>query len=238
MTLHLLLRLEAPLMAFGTVAVDAYRPTDVWPGASLLTGLIGNALGLRRTEPDRLADIQTRLAFACRLDRAGEELRDFHTAQLGAGDRAWTTRGQPEGRAGGANTYDSPHIRYVDYRADASVGVALRLETSAAGITTEEARDALAAPARPLFVGRKACPPAAPILRGETDAPHALAALSALPPSNEGSAPRVLVGDPLVPADSLRDERAVRMADQRRWRSGFHAGQADRKEGVWRGDAT
>ena len=41
----LILRLRGPLMAFGDVAVDEIRPTDLLPGLSEMTGLIANALG-------------------------------------------------------------------------------------------------------------------------------------------------------------------------------------------------
>ena len=41
------------------------------------------------------------------------------------------TRGAPEGRAGGAGTYESPHIRERDYIADALVTVALTLREAA-----------------------------------------------------------------------------------------------------------
>ena len=45
---HILIRLEAPLMAFGREMVDARGQIREFPGASMLTGLIANALGFRR----------------------------------------------------------------------------------------------------------------------------------------------------------------------------------------------
>ena len=100
----LLLRLEGPLLAFGGEVVDARGVIVDFPGRSMLTGLFANALGWHRTERDRHARLQERLLFAARIDRQGTHLTDFQTAQLGAGDKGWTTRGRPEGRTGGANT--------------------------------------------------------------------------------------------------------------------------------------
>jgi CRISPR-associated Cas5-like protein len=42
----LLLRLEAPLMSFGGVAIDYRGVTRTFPGCAMLTGLITNALGM------------------------------------------------------------------------------------------------------------------------------------------------------------------------------------------------
>ena len=47
---YLMLRLEGPLMAFGDVMVDAIGPIRDTPAASTLTGLLANALGVRREE--------------------------------------------------------------------------------------------------------------------------------------------------------------------------------------------
>ena len=101
----LMLRLEGPLMAFGDVMVDAIGPIRDAPAASALTGLLANALGVRREEPARLQRLQERLVFGSRIDRPGERFTEFQTAKLEASDKGWTTRGRPEGRAGGAATY-------------------------------------------------------------------------------------------------------------------------------------
>ena len=167
MKMHLILRLEAPLMAFGGETIDNLGVIRRFPSASMLTGLLANALGWRRVERQRHQDLQERLVFAARIDRepaGGGRLTDFQTAKLGAADRGWTTRGRPEGRAGGANTYLAPHLRYRDYHADMRVTVALRLEPADLSPTLEDLAVALRQPARPLFLGRKPCLPSAPLL--------------------------------------------------------------------------
>ena len=163
---HLALRLEAPLMAFGGETIDNYGVIRRFPSASMLTGLLANALGWRRIEAGRHQRLQDRLVFAARIDRepaGGTRLTDFQTAQLGASDRGWTTRGQPEGRAGGANTYAAPHLRYRDYFADMRVTMALRLEPAEESPKLEELASALEEPSRPLFIGRKPCLPSSPL---------------------------------------------------------------------------
>ena len=144
---HLILNLESPLMAFGGETIDNLGVIRWFPAASMLTGLFANALGWRRTDREQHQRLQDRLIFAARIDRepaGGVRMTDFQTAQLGAKDQGWTTRGQPEGRAGGPNTYDAPHLRYRDYFADMRVTVALRLQPAGDEPTLDHLADALA----------------------------------------------------------------------------------------------
>lgn len=62
----LLLRLEAPMMSFGDVSVDERGPTQAFPAKSMLTGLLGNALGYDHREAVKLESIQNRLNYAVR----------------------------------------------------------------------------------------------------------------------------------------------------------------------------
>ena len=50
MARHLILNLESPLMAFGGETIDNYGVIRPFPAASMLTGLLANALGWRRVE--------------------------------------------------------------------------------------------------------------------------------------------------------------------------------------------
>jgi CRISPR system Cascade subunit CasD len=154
------LRLEGPLIAFGGETVDARGVIADFPARSFLRGLFANALGWRRSDRDFLSRLQERLAFAARIDREGERLTDFQTAAIGAGDKGWTTLGGPEGRAGGPNTYHSPHIRRRDFNADAAVTVAVTLEPASETPVLEALAEALILPARPLFLaGSLVSPP-------------------------------------------------------------------------------
>ena len=221
------LRLDAPLMSFGGVMVDAYGVVDPWPSASLLAGLFGNALGYDRTEADRLQRLQDRLTHACAELRAGEKLTDFQTAKLEQGDQGWTTRGAPEGRAGGAGTYLGPHLRWRDHWADRVVLVVARLHPAEEPPDLEALAAALRRPARPLFIGRKACLPSAPLFDGFVEAQDTYTALRlCLPPGAVG----VVAAWPEV--DGARPpDRGLRMTDRRDWRSGVHAGWSEWREG-------
>lgn len=219
MTLHLLLVLEAPLLAFGGEAVDARGVIEDFPGASMLTGLLANALGWQRSDRDALVRLQARLHYAARIDRDGTRMTDFQTAQLGRTDQGWTTRGVPEGRAGGVATYIGPHLRQRDYDADKRVVVALRLEPADETPTLADLATALDEPARPLFLGRKPCLPTGRIGAGVVDADGLLAALAHMP-QPEGTA-RVLL--PASEPSEQGDHRRP-WSDARDWRSGVHGG--------------
>jgi CRISPR system Cascade subunit CasD len=221
MARHLLLRLEGPLMAFGGETIDNLGVIRDFPAQSMLTGLIANALGWRREDSAAHDRLQARLVFGARLDRAGSRFTDFQTAELGRDDRGWTTSGQPEGRAGGEGTYKGQHLRYRDYHADAAVLVALRLEPTDEAPTLATVADAVQRPARPLFLGRKPCLPAAPLFAGWIDAPDVLTALRDAAPLAANARPRVLwpAGEGELPGS-----RRVDLCDERNWTSGVHGG--------------
>ena len=213
----LLLVLEGPLLAFGAEIVDARGVIGDFPGASMLTGLLANALGWRREERDRLERLQARLTFGVRIDRLGERLTDFQTAQLGKDDQGWTTHGVPEGRAGGSGTYRSPHIRRRDYDADKRVTVALLLDPAEEVPTLDDLALALRTPARPLFLGRKTCLPERPILEGFVLADNLAAAL---PPLQTATTLLLPDGEAPQPHDEPR-----LLSDFRNWHAGVHGGQ-------------
>ena len=219
-------------MAFGDEIVDNLGRVRFYPGASNLTGLLANALGWTRAMREAHARLQERLAFAVRLDRPGHRIGDFQTARLGAGDRGWTTRGTYEGRAGGAATYESPHIRYRDIVADAALTVALALAPAEEAPTLADLEAALDAPARPLFLGRKPCLPSRPLLSGDAarrfvEAPDPFAALLAAADDGIENHDEHVEG-PLVVGPAFAEAPAAFardfVADLRNWTSGVHGG--------------
>ncbi len=226
---HLIINLESPLMAFGGEAIDNYGVTRRFPAASMLTGLLANALGWRRVHRQRHQQLQDRLVFAARIDRepsGGGTLTDFQTAQLNARDRGWTTRGRPESRAGGPATYLSPHLRYRDYLADGRVTVALRLEPEQERPTLDDIARALQEPARPLFIGRKPCLPSTPLFAGCREANSALQALKITPLEHgpDSSKSVKLLWPRGEGAEGIDPIRSYMLTDQRNWISGLHGG--------------
>ena len=215
----LVLRLDAPLASFGGTAIDARGVTRDFPAASAITGLLANALGYERHEAARIGRLQERLIFAARREAEPTlgRMTDFQTAKLGANDRGWTTRGRIEERAGGAATYDSPHIRQRDYHADMRMTVVLHLSPADEAPDLDDIAGALDRPARPLFIGRKGCLPAGYLL-----APDAARWV-------EADSPR----DALIAVGGTDGQRALwpagagegqEITDARNWRSGLHGG--------------
>jgi CRISPR system Cascade subunit CasD len=161
---HLLLRLEGPLQAWGDVALDPRRPTLPFPSRSALAGLLANALGWRYRDAEQITALQDALRYAVREDRQPQMLVDYQTADLDdpRKDPGWTSWGK-EDRGSGTQ------ILWKHYLADGCFRVTLTL-TGASPITLPELSElatALRQPARPLFLGRKSCPPACPLLEQE-----------------------------------------------------------------------
>jgi CRISPR system Cascade subunit CasD len=250
----LLLRLEAPLMAFGGVAIDQHGSTRRLPGLSTIAGLLANALGYRHGEAARLDRLQARLRFAAMLLREGEALRDYQTVDLGQRhlvDTGWTTHGRREDRAGAASTARGTHIRLRDYRADALVLVALRLDPADEAPTLDDVRAAIDAPARPLFIGRKACLPAQPLCLPGGSVIEAVRLVDALRlgaariratapdagwlaewPEEEG--PVDAPAPAGSPAASLPDLDVERLFDRRDWANQIHTGERRVRAGLLR----
>ena len=230
----LILRLEAPLLAFGGVAIDQIGVTRDFPAASMLTGLLANALGWRRTEWEKHQDLQDRLIFASRWEREGVPtvLTDVQNAQLTKNDRGWTTWGGPEGRDG--DSYNAPHRRYRDYHPDACVIVALRLEQAGTGLSLDHIADALDRPARPLFIGRKPCLPSTPLRQKDfITALTAYEALQKFPRQHDRSGrSRGLWPFGEGPSAGAEVHRIIDLPDLRNWRTGLHGGARKIVEGI------
>lgn len=162
----LILRFDAPMISFGSVIVDQHGFTDFFPGVSMLTGMIGNALGWRHSDFEQLQSLQSRIDFAARWDVRPNPVIDYHTVDLGSSKMrkpGWTTRGETEHRAGGSGAKYGTHQRYRHYLVDGLMTIALGL-ASEGDPDLDEIRASFDRPARPLFFGRKTCLPARPIL--------------------------------------------------------------------------
>ena len=231
---HLLLDLDAPLMSFGGDMVDAYGVVRDFPAKSMVAGLLANALGWERYEADAHARLQERLTMGAARAGQGRRVRDFQTAKLEKADMGWTTRGRREERAGGVDTYKSPHIRYRDADADARVLIALRLDDADQTPTLDDVAGALDRPERPLFLGRKPFLPSRPVRLGFVEADTIHAALTAGlgllrdPPGGPRDVPAQWpLGEGLV--GNAREEE---LTDERHWPAGVHAGLRRVAEGV------
>ena len=138
----LLLRLAAPLQAWGADSKFETRKTGREPTKSGVIGLLAAALGLRRDETESLARL-ARLQFGVRVEREGRLLVDFHMARNEEKDRSYVT--------------------YRHYLEDAVFLVGLSGEDTE---LLQELEQALARPAYPLYLGRRSCPPTLPLCLG------------------------------------------------------------------------
>lgn len=172
----LILRLDGPLQAWGDVAVDSWRPTRSFPSLSALTGLIASALGWTYRNGALTTQLQSHLRYAVLEERTPRVVEDFQTADLARiGVAGWTRWGLE--RRGGANATGTQPQR-KQYLADGSFIVALSVDDGAP-VSLDAVEAALNEPARPLFLGRKGCPPASRMLVGRVTAETGYDALAA-----------------------------------------------------------
>jgi CRISPR system Cascade subunit CasD len=150
-----LLRLEGPLQAWGVTSRFVVRDTADVPTKSGVIGLICAALGLRRGDANGRLKELTGLRMGVRIDRPGELFADFHTAGAGIGMMA--AKGEIK-FIPGTKVYE-PVLMRKEYLADAAFLVALQGDPG----TVKAVADALQNPVWPPFLGRKSCPPSAPV---------------------------------------------------------------------------
>lgn len=219
----LIVRFDAPLMAFGGPSVDALRVDRPFPCASMLTGLIGNALGWDHSYGERLNRVQERLRYAARIDRPGKLVVDYQTVDLGQDfmtDTGWTTWGRAERRGGTAG--GKTHIRYRHYRAGAIVTAAVTLVPENEDPPLEAVASALRTPERPLFIGRKSCIPSAPVFVGTAEGQSLLTVLRRVP-----SCAHPLRVAAQWPADEgvLPGSQEILIVECRDWNNQIHVGE-------------
>lgn len=247
----LVLRLDAPMMSFGSVLVDQHGFVDHFPGQAMLTGLCANALGWEHGDFDKLQKLQQRLDYAARWDVLPQPMVDYHTVDLGQpkmigyADRTrrgdppggWTTRGLVEHRAGSIPVKFGIHQRYRHYWVNGLMTVVLGLKGDQEP-QIETLAEAFQRPARPLFLGRKTCLPARPLLDPQTpiiEGENLLAILQQVAVWDRAGQVKSL-DEPLPacwPADSESPDGNVRRVfDLRDWANQIHAGSRRRVEGV------
>ena len=136
--------LAGPLQSWGTSSRFATRSTSMEPSKSGVLGLLAAAQGRPRT-----AEIQDLVAlrFGVRVDQPGSLVRDFQTER-----RTETVRG-------GTKVVSLP-LSHRYYLEDAVFVAAVEGPTS----LIEDLAHAIRSPRFPLYLGRRACPPAGPLI--------------------------------------------------------------------------
>lgn len=207
----LVFTLTATLGSMGDVAGHERRGSWTWPGRSAILGLLAAARGIRRGGDFSALD---GLRVSVAVFEAGQHLRDYHTVQTVPTAAARHPQSRPEAlrRAGGrVNTT----ITHRDYRAGVLYGVAVE------GQGLETLRQALKRPAFHLYLGRKACPLAAPLAPRIVTAADVEAALAEvkLPPwwPEDARTARTLITDADQGQGGRIETRHDMPLDRRRW---------------------
>ena len=139
----LVLRLAGPLQSWGARSRFVRRTTAAMPTKSGIIGLLAAARGVRRQDP---IEEFLGLSLAVRTDQPGTMMRDFHTAHH---------------QVTGAAMPLSHRYYWTDAVFTAYIGGPKEL--------LEGLQEALADPAYPLYLGRRACVPEGRIVLGVKD---------------------------------------------------------------------
>lgn len=176
---YLVFQLQAPMAAWGEPAVGEYRGSADMPGESALIGLLGAALGLRREDEAGIAALRDGYRFAVGLQASGHLLRDYHTAQVPG---RVAMKGRPHASRRDELRMPKEELGTIlstrDYRQDGACLVAVQAEAGAPHALAELAA-ALRRPRFVLYLGRKSCPPGAPLHPQVVSADSVLAACQA-----------------------------------------------------------
>src|SRR6516225_1353051 len=156
--IFLTIRLKAPLMALQGPRIDGEPQSLPIPTRSLLTGLIGSALGYTRSDHIKLQALQDNMRVGVVVHSSGVEVNDFQIADLGKRymrGPMWSSGTSIAKREGSQIEGLRPQQR--PYRADADMTAVVELGAGSP-VNPEQVVAALDQPARPLFIGRSSCP--------------------------------------------------------------------------------
>lgn len=203
----LVFTLAARMASMGDLAGHERRGTGLWPARSALIGLIGAALGVRRSDREG-QDALRRLRFAVAAHDTGTPLRDYHTVQT-----VPQKFKRPATRADALRVAKDAHglnttITLRDYRS----GVVYAVAAWDAPRPLSEIAEALIRPAFTLYFGRKSCPLSLPVAPEVVEADDPAEALARRAPpeiladaGKEGK-PQFIVSDPWPGLDCRRVE--------------------------------
>lgn len=159
---YLVFRLYGAMASWGQPAVGMDRYTEQSPSRSGILGLIGAALGIKRENEVALQQLQQTICMGMKTLSSGVLLRDYHTIQVPQSNKKIelrTRKQEIEREKEALQTILSKR----DYRCDALWVVALFLQQKA-DYSLEQIQQALKTPVYPLYLGRKSCPLALPLM--------------------------------------------------------------------------
>jgi CRISPR system Cascade subunit CasD len=154
----LILKTEG-LSAYGLQTFDVHRRVNHFPTRSAIIGMLAAAMGIERSEHQKLHQLSQRLAIAVQVNNAGEKITDYHTVQ---------NFRSPQGKI-----QKGTKPTYREYWCDSEHSFAITAEVA----LIEQLVNAVKAPFFTLFQGRKSCPLTRPLFEKLIDSDNPANAL-------------------------------------------------------------
>lgn len=229
---YLVFQLKGAMASWGEAAVGEYRGSHEYPTASALAGLMAAALGLRRDQEANLRALNAGYLFGIGVSQAGALLRDYQTAQVpGRASLKGLCHVTRKDELSLSRTDLNTILSTRDYRQGVDLLVAVQALADAP-YALADLKQALEQPSFVLYLGRKSCPPSAPLAPRLVQAGTLLEAFECY--RTDGDQTIVLVSLPLrklawpdgmtsgVPAD-LSVTRKDRLIHRGAWQFGERA---------------
>jgi len=150
------LRLEGPLQSWGDASKLVIRRTMDAPTKSGVLGLVCCAMGISRSDAASVLRELGGLELGVRIDAPGVRWWDYHTSGAGIGLMTAGGRVKVTESTGEIETF----VTRREYLSDASFLAVLRGDPA----VVARVAGALASPTWPVYLGRRSCPPAVPVL--------------------------------------------------------------------------
>ncbi len=154
--------LSGPLQSWGDEARWDRRSTAALPSKSAIVGLLGCCLGYKRGD-EQLRELSESIHLAVRADRSGRPLWDYQTVQ-NPGGKILNSMGKPRGE-----TIITPK----QYLQNAAFQVFIYGNDD----LLHKCYDAMQHPQWPIYLGRRSCIPALPIIPRIVEYPSIVEAL-------------------------------------------------------------
>lgn len=149
------------MASWGEIAVGEARHSSAYPSKSAIAGLLAAALGVRREEDERHNRLTTGYWQAVKLLKAGQVLKDYHTAQAPDSVGKFRYRTRRDELVHGKDRLGTV-LSNREYRTDAQAIVAIQ-GLDGMPYSLQELQQALQSPKFHLYLGRKSCPLSAPL---------------------------------------------------------------------------
>ncbi len=165
MTEYLVFRLYGPMCSWGEIAVGESRHSADHPSRSALLGLFAAALGIPRSEEEAQSTLAASWRFGVKLLSPGTLLRDYHTVQAPKRQKNVHHRTR---RSELLATDISTLLSTREYRVDSVSVIAAEPvpagDPASASLQIQQMQRALSHPVFCLYLGRKSCPLAMPLV--------------------------------------------------------------------------